>query len=129
MEYRGKYGYPAVADRDARRLSVNDFDAVVIPGGFAPDYLRRNVSLVKFVRQMFQAGKVVAAICHGGWLLVSAGVLPGRRVTSFFAIRDDLKNAGAHWFDREVIRDGNLITSRQPEDLPAFVKTIIEALS
>jgi len=126
--YSSKHGYPAISDRSAVNLSSDDFDAVVIPGGYAPDRMRRDPSMVQFVGDMARADKMVAAICHAGWMLCSAGVVEGRKVTSFFAIKDDLVNAGAEWVDEEVVRDGNLITSRQPDDLPAFLRTIVECL-
>ena len=127
--YESKHGYPADADASAEEVSAGAFDAVVIPGGYAPDRMRRSEPMVGFVREMFGQGKVVAAICHAGWMLVSAGVLKGKRVTSFYAIRDDMLNAGAQWEDAEVVVDGNLVTSRTPDDLPAFCKAIIKALS
>jgi len=126
--YKSKLGYPARATVGAEEVRVEDFDAVVIPGGYAPDHLRRKRELVEFVRKMAQAGKVVAAICHGGWMLCSARVVEGKRVTSFYAIRDDLENAGAIWVDEPVVVDGNIITSRVPDDLPAFLQAIISAL-
>lgn len=98
-------------------------------GGYAPDRMRRFAPLVALVRQAAQAGRVVAAICHGGWMLASADVVRDKTVTGFFAIRDDLVNAGGRYVDREVVRDGNLVTSRRPEDLPAFCRTILEALA
>lgn len=128
-EYKSKLGYPARAELSAKVVRAEDFHAVVIPGGYAPDYLRRSPELVEFVRRMAEAGKVVAAICHGPWVLCSARVVRGRRLTSFHSIRDDLVNAGAIWVDEEVVRDGNIITSRTPADLPAFARTIIAALS
>jgi len=127
-EYKSKLGYPAKADLGAKDVRAQDFHAVVIPGGYAPDYLRRSPELVRFVREMAEAGKPVAAICHGPWMLCSARVVRGKRVTSFFAIRDDLENAGAIWVDEPVVADGNIITSRVPQDLPAFVKALIEVL-
>ena len=127
--YAGKYGYPIDVAAAAKDINVDDFDAVIIPGGWAPDYLRRYPAVVALVRQAFEKGKVVASICHGGSLLVSAGIAKGKRLTSFMAIKDDLVAAGADYVDEEVVRDGNLITSRQPEDLPAFCKEIIAALS
>jgi protease I len=127
--YESKHGYPASADASADDVSAGSFDAVVIPGGYAPDRMRRCGPMVKFVRDMFKQGKVVAAICHAGWMLVSAGVLEGKRATSFFAIRDDMVNAGAQWENAEVVVDGNLITSRTPDDLPAFCREIAAALS
>lgn len=127
-EYRGKHGYPIIADKDIDGVSASQFDAVIIPGGWAPDFLRRYPKVVDFVKAMHGANKVVAAICHGPWLLASADILRGRTVTSFFAIKDDLIHAGARFVDKEVVVDGKLITSRKPEDLPAFVKEIIRAL-
>ena len=127
--YKSKLGYPAEAKLAAGEARAEGFDGVVIPGGYAPDLMRRDPAMVRLVGEAYKQGRVVAAICHGGWLLASAGILQGRQVTSFFSIKDDLKNAGAEWVDREVVRDGNLITSRSPDDLPAFCRTIIEALS
>jgi len=126
--YSSKHGYPVRVDARADDVRAADVDAVIIPGGFAPDRLRRYPAVLRLVREAFEAGKVVAAICHGPWVLVSAGVLRGRTATSVSAIRDDVTNAGAEWVDREVVRDGNLITSRTPADLPAFCRTIIEAM-
>ncbi|HEC62781.1 MAG TPA: protease, partial [Candidatus Acetothermia bacterium] len=101
----------------------------MIPGGYAPDYMRRSAELVAFVRELAQTGKVVAAICHGGWMLCSADVVRGKRVTSFFSIRDDLVNAGADWVDEPVVKDWNLITARAPSDLPQFLREVISALA
>ncbi len=127
--YTGKHGYPVEAEATAAGVGADDLDALIIPGGYAPDLMRRYPALIDLVRQTFEAGKVVAAICHGGWVLVSAGVLSGRRVTGFASIRDDLVNAGARYVDRSVVQDGNLITSRFPDDLPAFCQAIIAALA
>jgi protease I len=127
-EYHSKIGLPAPGGTSAGSVNAVDFDAVIVPGGFAPDRMRRSAELLKFVRDVFQQGKVVAAICHAGWVLVSAGVLKGKRATCFFAIKDDVVNAGANYVDQEVVRDGNLITSRMPDDLPAFCREIIAAL-
>jgi len=127
-EYRGKAGTLAKADVAADRVSPEEYDAIIIPGGYAPDQMRRYPAMVALVRDMYDAGKVVAAICHAGWMLSSAGILSGKRVTSFFAIRDDLVHAGADWVDREVVVDENLITSRQPDDLPAFMRAVIGAI-
>ena len=126
--YTGKHGYPVTVDAAADEVSAEDFDAVVIPGGYAPDRLRRYQSVLNLVRGAFEKGKVVAAICHAGWVLVSAGIVKGRRVTGFYAIKDDLVNAGATYLDQEVVVDDNLITSRVPNDLPAFCRAIIAAL-
>ncbi|MFQ6672828.1 MAG: type 1 glutamine amidotransferase domain-containing protein, partial [Candidatus Tectimicrobiota bacterium] len=126
--YTSKYGYPVKATVEAKEARAATYDAVVIPGGYAPDHMRRSPELVDFVRAVHGAGKVVAAICHAGWMLVSAGILQGKTVTSFFAIRDDMVNAGATWVDKEVVVDGALITSRHPADLPAFCRELIRAL-
>jgi protease I len=126
--YPSKLGYPAKSDKAARDVSAADFDLLVIPGGFAPDYLRRDPAVVRLVGDMAEQGKVVAAICHGPWVLCSTQALKGRKATSFFAIKDDVANAGADWRDAEVVRDGNLITSRKPDDLPAFLQAILQAV-
>ena len=115
-------------DVSADLVSAADFDGIVIPGGYAPDIMRRYPKMVQLVRDFHEAGKVVAAICHAGWMLASAEILENRKVTSFFAIKDDLIHAGADWVDQEVVVDGNLITSRKPDDLPAFMKATINAL-
>ncbi|MDP2899227.1 MAG: type 1 glutamine amidotransferase domain-containing protein [bacterium] len=128
-EYKGKYGYPIDVSTSVGAIRADEVDAVIIPGGWAPDYLRRYPAVVAFVKEAFRKGKIVASICHGGSLLVSAGVVKGKRLTSFMAIKDDLVAAGADFVDEEVVRDGNLITSRKPEDLPAFCKSIIESLA
>ena len=126
--YTGKYGYPIEVNKEAKEIDVSNFDGVVIPGGFAPDLMRRYPEMVRIVREAHQKGKVIAAICHAGWMLVSAGILKGKKVTGVSAIKDDLVNAGATYLDQEVARDGNLITSRKPDDLPAFCREVIEAL-
>jgi len=126
--YTSKHGYKVEVDASADEVSPADFDAIIIPGGYAPDLMRRYPAMVNLVREAFQQGKVVAAICHAGWLPASAGILKGRKMTSFIAIKDDMINAGAKWVDEEVVRDGNLITSRMPSDLPAFCREIIKAL-
>lgn len=125
--YTSKHGYPAQSDKAASDVTAEDFDGVIIPGGYAPDRMRRHEAMVALVRNAHQAGKIVAAICHAGWMLCSADVLQGKQATSFSAIKDDMANAGAKWVDREVVQDGNLITSRTPDDLPAFLQTIIAA--
>jgi protease I len=127
--HTSKHGYPVQVDVTADQVSAGDVDAVVVPGGYAPDLMRRYPAMVKLVRDVFEQGKVVAAICHAGWMLASAEVLQGKRATCFFAIKDDLIHAGATYIDAEVVRDGNLITSRMPSDLPAFCRAIVEALS
>jgi protease I len=127
--YASKHGYPVNVDVLAEQVNAVEYDAVVIPGGFAPDLMRRSPAMVKLVRDAFQQGKLVAAICHAGWMPVSAGILEGKRATSFFSIKDDLVNAGATWVDEEVVVDGNLVTSRKPDDLPAFCREIVRFLS
>ncbi len=127
-EYKSKYGYPARADLAAADAKASDFDAVIVPGGYSPDHMRRSRELVDFLKQAYEQGKVVAAICHGPWMLASIGAAKGKTMTAFFSIKDDLVNAGAQFVDEEVVRDGNVITSRTPKDLPAFCKKIIAAL-
>lgn len=127
-QYKGKRGYPATADLAVENVDAGNFDAVLVPGGYSPDLMRRSPGMVDFLKEAYEQGKIVAAICHGPWMLASAGALKGRSVTSFFSIKDDLVNAGAHFVDREVVRDGNVITSRTPADLPAFCREIIRAL-
>jgi protease I len=126
--YTSKYGYPVQTEAVAAEVRAEELVAVIIPGGWAPDRLRQDDGVLKLVQAVFEQGKVVAAICHGGWVLTSAGVARGRQVTCYEAIRDDMVHAGAEYLDREVVRDGNLITSRKPDDLPAFCATILEAL-
>ena len=126
--YTSKHGYPVTVDAAADEVRAADFDAVIVPGGFAPDRLRRYPAVLTLVRQAFEQGKVVATICHGGWGPVSAGMLEGRKATCVSAIKDDIVNAGATYLDQEVVQDGNLITSRVPDDLPAFCRTIIAAM-
>ena len=126
--YESKHGYPVKTDTTADKVKARDIDALIIPGGYAPDHMRRHESMVKLVRDAAEAGKVVAAICHGGWMLASAEVIDGKKLTCFHAIKDDLRHAGAEYVDEEVVRDGNIITSRVPSDLPAFCREIIAAL-
>jgi protease I len=124
--YPSKLGYPCVADLSWDAARSADFDGVVVPGGFAPDFIRRHPRAIEFVREIANQGKLTAAICHGPWVLCSAGVLKGKRATSFFAIKDDVANAGAHWEDCEVVIDDNIVTARKPDDLPAFCLACIE---
>jgi protease I len=127
--YTSKRGYPIVADQSIGDVRAAEFDAVVIPGGWAPDALRQDERVLRFVREMDRAGKIVAAICHAGWVLCSAGIVRDRKATCFKAIKDDLIHAGARYVDAEVVVDGNLITSRVPADLPAFCREISRALA
>jgi protease I len=126
--YQSKHGYPVTVDAEADTVTASQFDAVIIPGGYSPDHMRRHPGMVKLVREAHEQGKVVAAICHAGWMLASANIVRGKNATSFRSIKDDLVNAGANWVDREVVRDGTLVTSRSPADLPAFMRTTIAAL-
>ena len=126
--YQGKKGYPVDADLALDDVRPEDYAAVIVPGGYAPDIMRRYDKLLQIVAAFQQAGKPIAAICHAPWVLISAGVVKGRKMTCFFAIKDDVMNAGAEYLDREVVVDGNLITSRSPDDLPAFCKAILKAL-
>ncbi len=127
--YRGKNGYPVEVDTDVSKLSASDLDAVVIPGGYAPDRLRRYPAVLSLVREVYERGGVVAAICHAAWVPISAGIVRGKRATCFFAIKDDLVNAGALYEDAPVVVDGTFITSRQPSDLGHFCRAIIAALA
>jgi protease I len=128
--YPCKLGYPATAELSYKDAKAADFDGVVIPGGYAPDSIRRHAEAVQFVADLNAQGKLVASICHGGWVLCSAhGMLKGRKATSFIAIKDDMINAGAEWVDAEVVVDKNLVTSRKPDDLPAFCRASIEVLT
>lgn len=128
VEHQGKKGTVARTTVAASELDPGEIDAVVIPGGYSPDHMRRCPAMVDLVRAAGMAGKPVAAICHGPWMLASAGLLSGRQATSFFSIRDDIVNAGADWVDGEVVRDGNIVTSRRPADLPAFMREVIDSL-
>jgi len=127
-EYKSKLGYPVTADANAKDVSASQFDAIVIPGGYAPDILRRHEAVNRLVADMFKAGKVVSSICHGLWVCASAGILKGRTVTCCFAVKDDVINAGAKYVDQEVVVDGRLITSRKPDDLPAFMRETLKAI-
>jgi protease I len=127
--YLSKHGYPALADVSIAHVKPEDLDAVIIPGGYAPDHMRRHRLMVDLVAHTAQRERIIAAICHGPWMLCSARCIKGKRVTGFCAIRDDVENAGGVWVDEPAVRDGNIITSRTPDDLPAFLKEIIEALA
>src|SRR6266481_8475685 len=126
--YQGKRGYPVTVDSQVDQVEARDFDGLVIPGGFAPDQLRRFERVLELTRQIYQAGKPVAFICHAGWVPISAKILRGKRATSVRAIKDDMENAGVQWEDSAVVVDGNLISSRTPADLPQFCKALIAAL-
>ncbi|MCC7341266.1 MAG: type 1 glutamine amidotransferase [Bryobacterales bacterium] len=127
--YPSKLGYPCKADIGYDELDVSKFDGVVVPGGMAPDYIRRHDRANRFVKYMDDEGKLVASICHGAWVLCSAhGMLKGRKATCFFAIKDDVIHAGADYTDAEVVVDRNLVTSRKPDDLPAFMEACLRVL-
>lgn len=126
--YQGKRGYPVTVDTDVDRIDASQFDGLVIPGGFAPDQLRRYDRVLQITRDIYLAGKPVAFICHAGWVPISAKILKGKRATSVRAIKDDMENAGVIWEDAPVVVDANLISSRTPADLPAFCKALIAAL-
>lgn len=126
--YPSKLGYPAKSDLASKDVAASELDGIVIPGGFAPDFFRRDPATIQLVKDVVAKGKVVAAICHGPWLLCSTTALKGKRATCFFAIKDDVINAGAHYVDEETVVDGNIITARKPDDLPAFTLAVIRAL-
>jgi len=126
--YQGKHGYPCVADFAIREIRSSEFDALLVPGGFAPDKLRRDPDVLRLVREFDMAKKPIAHICHAGWILISAGVLKGRRATSTPGIKDDMINAGCVWVDEPVVVDGNQISSRRPADLPRFARAFVDAL-
>jgi protease I len=127
--YRGKYGYPCPVDGHVADFSADNLAGVLAPGGWAPDKIRRDPATLALVREVNGARGLVATICHGPWILISAGIVRGRRMTSTVGIRDDVVNAGAAWVDEEVVEDGNLISSRVPKDLPAFGEALVSWLS
>jgi len=123
--YHGKKGYPSQADVTFDSISVNDFDALIIPGGYAPDKLRKISKVIEITRQFHDQKKLIAYICHAGWIPVSAKIVKGIRCTSYISIKDDMVNAGANWVDEPVVVDRNIISSRTPDDLPYFCPAII----
>ncbi len=125
-QYKGKNGYPLKPDKAIDDISADQFDILIIPGGFAPDKLRRYEKVLQITRDFDKAKKVIAFICHAGWVPISAKILEGKNVTCVPAIKDDIENAGAIYHDKEVVVDGHLITSRKPPDLPAFCRAILE---
>lgn len=127
--YTSKLGYPCVAEKSYDEVQAKDYDGVVLPGGFAPDHIRRHPKAIQFVKEMDAQGKLVASICHGLWIACSAGILRGRRTTCFFAIKDDVVNAGGLYEDAEAVVDRNLVSSRRPDDLPAFCRASIAVVS
>lgn len=128
-QYKGKHGYPCISDISINDVRVEDFDAVIIPGGYAPDKMRKNPKFIEITQQFNKQNKLVAYICHAGWIPASAKILKGVNCTSYFAIKDDLINAGAKWVDEPVVIDKGIISSRFPDDLPKFCMAIIDHLS
>ncbi len=126
--YASKHGYPAEAEVAVEDLSAERLAGVIVPGGYAPDRMRRHQPMIQLVRNVWIQGGVTAFICHAGWMAISADILRDKKATSVAAIKDDMMNAGAQWVDEEVVKDGNLVTSRMPRDLPAFCKTILQML-
>ncbi|MGA0332481.1 MAG: type 1 glutamine amidotransferase domain-containing protein [Kiritimatiellia bacterium] len=126
--YAGKHGYPCVSDAAIADMNSADFDALLVPGGFAPDKLRRDAKVLSLVQEFDAAAKPIAHICHAGWILISANVLRGRKTTSTVGIKDDMNNAGATWIDEAVVIDGHQIAARTPKDLAPFAKALVDAL-
>lgn len=127
-EYSGKHGYPCRVDGTISDFPANELAGLIAPGGWAPDKLRRDAQVLERVREVNAAGKLVATICHGPWVLISAGIVRGKRMTSTVGIRDDVVNAGAQWVDEPAVTDGNLVSARVPDDLPAFAKAMLAVL-
>ncbi len=128
VTYKGKHGYPAPVELDIDAMNPATLAGILAPGGWAPDKLRRDQRVLTLVREVFEHGGLVASICHGPWILISAGIVRGKRMTSTVGIRDDLTNAGAVWVDEAVVQDGNVLSSRVPKDLPAFGEAMVEWL-
>ena len=126
--YRGKNGYPCKADAAISMMASGDFDALLIPGGFAPDKLRRDRKVLSLTREFHAQAKPIAFICHAGWICISADILRGTSATSTVGIRDDMRNAGAEWVDEALVVDGHLISSRTPKDLAVFAKALVDKL-
>lgn len=126
--YIGKYGVPAVSDLAFREVDNERYDGLLVPGGWAPDKLRRYPEVLQLVKEMDKAGKPIGQICHAGWVLISADILKGKRVTSTPGIKDDMTNAGGIWIDEPVVVDGNIVSSRKPMDLPYYMKAYVELL-
>jgi len=127
--FTGKQGLKARPDVNADQVGPDDFDALVVPGGWAPDKLRRYPAVTRLARGLYDQGKIVAAICHAGWVLISAGSVRGHKATGSLGIKDDLVNAGAEWVDEAAFRDGNLVWGRVVEDIPAFCRELVAALA
>lgn len=127
--YRGKHGLTAAADTAADQVNPADFDAVVIPGGWAPDKLRRYQAVKSLVKEIYTSGKIVGSICHAGWVLASAGILDGHRAVGSVGIKDDMENAGATWHDQSAFRDGNIVWGRVVKDIPDFCRELVKAIA
>jgi protease I len=127
--YKGKRGISVISNLSPKNLNINEYDVIIIPGGRAPDKMRVNEELVNLIKEAFNKGKIIGAICHGPQMLIEADVIKGRKVTGYKSIATDLKNAGAKFIDEQVVVDGNIITSRKPEDLPYFCKEVLNALA
>lgn len=127
--YYGKHGVPATTDAAFPDIDSNNYDAILVPGGWAPDKLRRYSEVLTLVQEMNEAKKPIGQICHAGWVLISAGILEGKKVTSTPGIKDDMTNAGATWIDEPVVIDGHLVSSRRPPDLPNYAKTFADVLA
>jgi protease I len=128
QKLEGKKGMTVTTDASIEDVAADDFAGLVIPGGYSPDKIRSNKKMVEFTRNIFESAKPVAAICHAGWMLAEAGIAAGKTLTSYHSIKTDMINAGANWIDQEVVEDQNLITSRTPDDLDAFTKTLLSQL-
>ncbi len=129
IKYKGKYGVPATSDFGFSEINIAEYDGLLVPGGWAPDKLRRYPEAIQMVQDAFYQKKVIGQICHAGWVLISAKILKGKKVTSTPGIKDDMENAGAIWLDEPVVVDENIISSRRPSDLPLYMHAILEALS
>lgn len=127
--YHGKYGVPCEVETSFFDVDAKDFDGILVPGGWAPDKLRRFPKVLDLVREMDAADKAIGEICHAGWVLASAGILKGRRVTSTPGIKDDMQNAGAEWVDEACVVDGNIVSGRRPPDLPAYAAAFLDVLN
>ncbi len=126
--YIGKYGVPVVSDLSFDEVDIDEYDAILVPGGWAPDKLRRFPQVIRMIREMNEQEKPIGHICHAGWVLISAKILAGRKVTSTPGIKDDMENAGAVWVDEPAVVDGHIISSRRPPDLPDYLKEFIKVL-
>ncbi len=127
-DYQGKYGYTLTSDKSVSEVGVDDYEAIVVPGGNAPDKMRIKDSMVRIIKEAEQKGKVIAAICHAMQLLIEADIVEGKEATCYKAVKVDLQNAGGNYHDKEVVVDENLVTSRTPDDLPAFMRETIKLL-